>query len=75
MIVEDDPAHVEAIKRALVDAGTAAEIQVAGSLQEYREMVADKPPEIVLMDLNLPDGNAMEVLTFPPKPPLFLFSS
>ncbi len=67
MIVEDDPAHVEAIKRALVDAGLAGETRVAGSLQEYREMVADKPPEIVLMDLNLPDGKALEALIFPPE--------
>jgi PAS domain S-box-containing protein len=71
MIVEDKPAHVEAIKRALVDSGQAVEIQVAGSLQEYRTMVADKPPDITLMDLNLPDGNAMEVLTFPPETALF----
>jgi PAS domain S-box-containing protein len=67
MIVEDDPAHVEAIKRTLMDAPLAVEIQVAGSLHEYRSLVAETPPDLTLMDLNLPDGQAMDVLTFPPE--------
>jgi PAS domain S-box-containing protein len=67
IIVEDEAAHVEAIRRALEDAGTAAEIGVAATLQEYRESIAIDPPDIALMDLNLPDGRAVEVLSFPPE--------
>ncbi len=67
MIVEDDPAHAEAIRRALKGSGTLWEIQVAGSLKEYHERVASVVPDIVLMDMNLPDGRAVDVLTAPPE--------
>ena len=66
LLVEDEAAHAEAIRRAFEAAGAETQIQVAGSLREYRAAVAACPPDIVLMDLNLPDGRAMEVLTSPP---------
>jgi PAS domain S-box-containing protein len=65
MIVDDDPAHAEAIIKALKGSGTVWETQVAGSLGEYREAVAFAAPDIVLMDLNLPDGRAVDILTTP----------
>jgi len=65
MIVEDEAAHAEAIRRAFEAAGTDAEIQVSGTLREYRESVAASAPDIALVDLNLPDGRAVEVLTSP----------
>ena len=64
LIVEDDPAHVEAICRSLKDADGSVKLLVAGSLREYREMAAAEPPDIVLIDLNLPDGQAVEILPF-----------
>jgi PAS domain S-box-containing protein len=67
IIVEDDPAHAEAIKRAFMASGTLADIRIAGSLREYREAGANRVPDIVLMDLNLPDGKAVEVLSSPPE--------
>jgi len=68
LIVEDEAAHVEAIRRALKAAGTdGIEIRVAGTLSEYRECVAASLPDIALVDLNLPDGRAVEVLTSPPE--------
>jgi signal transduction histidine kinase len=65
IIVEDEQAHAEAIRRAMEAAGTDADIQVAGTLREYREKVAAARPDIALIDLNLPDGRAVEVLVFP----------
>ena len=35
---------------------------MASTLREYCEMVAARPPDIALIDLNLPDGNAQEAL-------------
>jgi len=67
LLVEDEPAHVEAILRALKGAGAQKEVQLAGSLQEYREAVTTQSPDIVLMDMNLPDGRAVEILTSPPE--------
>ena len=67
LIVEDEPAHAEAIRRALEGAATRIEVRVVNSLQEYRREVSDSPPDLALVDLNLPDGNAIEVLTLPPE--------
>lgn len=67
LVVDDEEAHVEAIRRAFEAAGTNADIHVAGTLREYREQVAAHPPDIALVDLNLPDGRATEILTLPPE--------
>ena len=71
MILEDETAHVEAIRRAWEDAETDVEIQVAGTLREYHNLVNIKPPDIALVDMMLPDGRAFEVLTQPPEDGLF----
>jgi len=65
LIVEDEKAHAEAICRAFRTALPDAEIRICATLGEYRLMIDREPPEIVLIDLNLPDGSAMEVLTCP----------
>ena len=62
LILEDDPAHFEAIRRAFETADPGVEIRLAASLRDYCDQVADRPPDIVLMDLNLPDGDAQESL-------------
>ena len=67
LIVDDEPAHVEAICRALKQAEATVEIRVAGSLREYRERIAAELPDLAVMDLKLPDGRAAEVLTQPPE--------
>ncbi len=67
LIVEDEPAHAEAIRRALEMSGLAADTRVVGTLRDYREALAAQAPDIVLMDLNLPDGLAVETLTVPPE--------
>jgi len=61
LIVEDESAHAEAIRRACVGSRT----RIAGNLDEYRQAVTSEVPDIVLMDLNLPDGLALQELTVP----------
>ena len=63
LILEDDPAHSEAIRRAFESSGQPSEIRVASSLQEYCEMVDARPPDVALLDLNLPDGDSHEALS------------
>jgi len=78
LLVEDEPAHAEAIRRAFLAAGPGAVIQVAGTLREYRELAAAAPPDIAIMDLKLPDGQAVEILTSPPEAgpfPILVMSS
>jgi signal transduction histidine kinase len=65
VLAEDEAAHVEAIRRALEDSSLAVEIRVVGTLAEFRAAVAAKPPPIALVDLNLPDGRAVELLSTP----------
>ena len=67
IIVEDDAAHAEAIKRALKDSGMNAQVDVAVSIRDFRRYLAVSPPDIALVDMNLPDGRAIDVLTSPPE--------
>jgi signal transduction histidine kinase len=67
LIVEDEAAHAEAIRRALEAATPRIEVRLVSSLQAYREAVTANVPDLALVDLNLPDGSAMEMLTFPPE--------
>ncbi|MFA6147757.1 MAG: response regulator [bacterium] len=65
--MEDDPTHDEAIRRAFEGAGTPSRIRLARSLREFRSTVEACPPDIALLDLDLPDGSAIEALTSPPE--------
>lgn len=67
LIVEDKGVHVEAIRHAFGTAGVEADIQMAGTLREYRELLVAYTPDLALVDLNLPDGHARETLTHPPE--------
>ena len=62
LIVDDEEAHIESIRRAFRESGVKAEIRAAGTLREYRESIAADQPDIALIDLNLPDGRATEAL-------------
>lgn len=65
LIVEDNPAHCEAIRLSFRKSGAQVVINTVGSLYEYAHAVAENLPDIVLMDLNLPDGRALDVLSNP----------
>ena len=65
LILEDDPAHVEAVRRAFLDSGMKAVIHLARNLRDYRALAASHPPDIAIVDLQLPDGKATDILTSP----------
>ncbi len=67
LLVEDDPAHAEAIRRAFDEGRGCVELFVAASLSEYHASVARQRPHVALMDLNLPDGRAVDALPSPPE--------
>ena len=67
LLAEDDPAHAAAIQRAVEANGSEFEVKVVGTLLEFRQSSVERPPNIAVMDLNLPDGRATEVLTYPPE--------
>jgi two-component system response regulator AtoC len=41
-------------------------VAIAGTLAEAKPTLADDPPDVVLMDLGLPDGGGLELLDVPP---------
>ena len=65
LIVEDESAHAEVICRALQASALNASIRLGASLHDYRLLVKAERPDIALLDLNLTDGRATEVLTAP----------
>jgi len=67
LIMEDEAGHVEAIRRAFEEAGTDVQIRAVGTLHEFRTSVTERLPNLALADLNLPDGQALEILTNPPE--------
>ena len=67
LIVDDDPVYLETIQRSVRESDYAGEITVAQSLQEYKKLVGEKQPDIVILDLHLPDGVSTQVLSYPPE--------
>jgi len=67
LLVEDDPAHAEAVQRAFRDYGMKAVFHFARNLRDYGTLAAAQPPDLAIVDLRLPDGNGADVLTSPPE--------
>lgn len=63
LIVEDEPAHAEAIRRYLINAGDECNVIVASSIEEFNNIVKVVRPDIVIADINLPDGDAFSLLS------------
>ena len=61
LIVEDEPAHVEMISHHLQAAGYL-HLQTVETLADCLQAIATTPPDIILIDLHLPDGGAMDLL-------------
>ena len=67
IIVDDEKPHAEAIRRILEEecrrgGCPAPRITTVATLGQYREALRAGHPDLALMDLNLPDGRAFEVL-------------
>lgn len=62
LVLEDEPAHADAIRRALFDPVLDCRIIVAGSIKEFNRIIRDRTPDFVIADINLPDGSALSLL-------------
>jgi len=67
LIAEDEAAHITAIQRAFETDEPGTQIEVVGSLREFRQRSTAHSPDLALLDLNLPDGRAVEILSDPPE--------
>ena len=63
-LVVDDDADSAATLRMLI-AGEQFTVAVAHNLRDARRQIALQQPDILLLDLRLPDGNGMELLSDP----------
>jgi two-component system, NtrC family, response regulator AtoC len=60
LIVEDEALFAAAVRKRLQKSGM--ECTVAGTLAEARSQLAESTPDLVLLDLRLPDGSGMQFL-------------
>jgi two-component system response regulator AtoC len=61
LIVDDDPGFLLGLAELVRREGFS--VASAGSLKEAREEIAANPPDILLVDLRLPDGSGLDLLT------------
>jgi two-component system response regulator AtoC len=60
LIVDDDPGFLLGLAELVRREGFA--VASAGSLKQAREEIAANPPDILLVDLRLPDGSGLDLL-------------
>jgi len=60
LIVEDDPGLRRSLRRALVRRFPS--VRTCGTRAEAEALIADWRPQLVLLDVMLPDGDAFDVL-------------
>ena len=68
LVVEDDAAHSEAMSRVLAASG-GYRLRFASTLAGAQRSIAEEVPALVLADLNLADGKALELLSDPSSRP------
>lgn len=63
LLVEDEEAHAELIRRAFEPKEGLIRLTVARSLEEARACLTESLPDLAIVDLFLPDGRGIELLS------------
>ena len=61
LLVEDDAANIELVRRIL-ERRPEVELQAAGTGRAALSLADENPPQLVLLDMHLPDVSGVEVL-------------
>ncbi len=61
LYIEDDPDNLLIVEELLKD---RASMLSAGSVAEAKEVISTQQPDLIIMDLNLPDGNGMDIIAY-----------
>jgi DNA-binding NtrC family response regulator len=61
LVVDDDTGTREIIREALAARGY--DVAEAGSCAQARSRLAERPPDVALLDYQLPDGTALDILS------------
>jgi DNA-binding response OmpR family regulator len=62
LLVDDSQQITEHLKGILAGIGGVGEIRIAATLPDAQRMVRDATPDIVVLDIQLPDGNGIDFL-------------
>lgn len=60
-IVDDHPLLIEGLKNLIADSGVAVLTDSAQSGKECLKMLSFSQPDVLLLDINLPDGNGIDL--------------
>jgi len=60
LVVEDNPALLKTLERTL--AGRGYSVRACGTVAEARRVLREWSPELLVLDVELPDGDAFDVL-------------
>ena len=66
LVIDDHPLVRDGVKRSLTAAGFTC-VGEAGSLNEAIAMIALHNPDVITVDLNLPDGSGLEIISWARK--------
>ena len=66
LFIDDHPLVRDGVKKSLVAAGFNC-VGEAGSLKEAIAMIALHNPDVITVDINLPDGNGLEIISWARK--------
>ena len=73
--VDDDVELTEVVKTALADCGR---VEAAHSLAEARAAIERRAPDLIILDIGLPDGSGLDLLPIlardGPAPPVIIYS-
>lgn len=77
LLVEDEEAHVELIRRAFESGNDSISLQVVRNLRQARASLKKSLPDLTIIDLLLPDGKGTELLHngLPESHPIIIMTS
>jgi PAS domain S-box-containing protein len=76
LLIEDDPAHAELIRRAFEERGNGAQLVIAETLGKARGYLETFQPSLIIADWRLPDGDSTAFLAEHHKPaPVIIMTS
>ena len=63
LLVEDNPAHVELVRRAYEDGECKCELNVCANIADAISFIKKTKPDVVVTDLNLPGGRGTDLIS------------
>jgi signal transduction histidine kinase len=60
LLIEDNPGDADLVRLRLVESNPMLDVNCVSRLSDGLQSVKDKPPSVVLLDLNLPDSQGAE---------------